>query len=136
MKQILYLLHHGALAHGAITGAQDIDRTSQRGRRRSIFKLATSPETSPTSSTRDEVDYVNAAIGEVCAELTRYLSALERRLEAVKTDLRDRLTSFTGRQVAQTIGGILKAEKDEAASIELKKRRRQDKVARARRSRD
>lgn len=72
----------------------------------------------------DEVGYMKTAMGEVYAELTRYLSALKRRLEAVvschysvletsphihratfrKTALRYRQTSFTGRQIVQAIG--------------------------------
>ncbi|VDO46363.1 unnamed protein product [Heligmosomoides polygyrus] len=111
----------------------------------------------------DDVDYVKTAIDKVCAELTRYLSALERRLEAVicchysevletsahthpangrGTYLRCRQTSLTGRQVVgnlnkvrQRIGDVLKVGKFEAASTEQKKRRRQNKAARAQRRR-
>ncbi|VDO61646.1 unnamed protein product [Heligmosomoides polygyrus] len=111
----------------------------------------------------NEVDYLKTAMGEVRAELTRYLSALERRLEAVvcchysevletsthahpancrKSDLRCMQTSLTGRQVVeclnkvkQKIGDVLKVGKFEAASTEQKKRRRQDEAARAQRRR-
>ncbi|VDP60761.1 unnamed protein product [Heligmosomoides polygyrus] len=111
----------------------------------------------------DEVDDVKTAMGEVRAKLTKYLSALERRLEAVvcchysevletsththpanwrEIDLRCRQTSLTGRQVVefldkarQKIGDVLKVGKFEAASTEQKKRRRQDKGARAQRRR-
>ncbi|VDP51672.1 unnamed protein product [Heligmosomoides polygyrus] len=109
----------------------------------------------------NEVDYVKTAMGEGRAELTRHLSALERRLEAMvcchysevleishpancrEIDLRCRQMALTGRQVVecldkakeQKIGDVLKVGKFEAASKELKKRRRQDKAARARRRR-
>ncbi|VDP20218.1 unnamed protein product [Heligmosomoides polygyrus] len=99
-------------------------------------------------------------MGEVRAELTKYLSALERRLEAVvcchysevletsahthlancrEIDLRCRQTSLTGHQVVecldkvrQKIGDVLKVGKFEASSTEQKKGRRQDKAAKAR----
>ncbi|VDO43761.1 unnamed protein product, partial [Heligmosomoides polygyrus] len=97
----------------------------------------------------DEVDSVKTAMSEVWADLTRKLSALERRLEAMvcchysevletsththptncrEIDLRCRQTALTGRQVVecldkvkQKIGDVLKVGKFEAASTEQKK---------------
>ncbi|VDP23005.1 unnamed protein product [Heligmosomoides polygyrus] len=101
-------------------------------------------------------------MGEVRAELTRYLSALERRLQGdcchysevletsththpancLEIDLHCRQTSHTGLQIVevldkvrQKIGDVLKVGKFEASSTEQKKRRRDDKAARARRRR-
>ncbi|VDP22240.1 unnamed protein product [Heligmosomoides polygyrus] len=82
----------------------------------------------------DEVESVKTAMGEMCAELIRYLIVLERRLEAVAT-IRGRQVVQSPDKMRQTIGSILKVEKVDAVSTELKKRRQQDKVAGARRRR-
>ncbi|VDO96987.1 unnamed protein product [Heligmosomoides polygyrus] len=98
----------------------------------------------------DEVDYVKTAMGDVCAEFTSYLSALKRRLEAV---VRCYYLEVVGKHKATKSRGkegrpgrnerrmrtpVVRARIScsfEAASKELKKRRRQDKAARARRTR-
>ncbi|VDO35925.1 unnamed protein product, partial [Heligmosomoides polygyrus] len=98
----------------------------------------------------DDVDYVKTAMGDVCAEFTSYLSALERRLEGVvcrhyvEVVGKNKATKSRGKE-----GGPGRNERRmrtpvvtariscsfEAASKELKKRRWQDKAARARRTR-
>ncbi|VDP06959.1 unnamed protein product [Heligmosomoides polygyrus] len=90
-------------------------------------------------------------MGEVCAEFVRHLTALEGKFEAAVrpllviagTDPRYNRTPFTGRQVVhnlekmqQTISDILKVEKFEAATAELKQYRKEVKAERTRRRRD
>ncbi|VDO23540.1 unnamed protein product [Heligmosomoides polygyrus] len=138
-------------------------RVARAQRKRVIKKEPVGRSTLPKANAQlllskvdgSEVDYVRTAMGEVRAELTRHLSALEGRLEARvcchyselletsththpdncrEIDLRCSQTAITGRQVVECldkvkekIGDVLKVGKLEAASTEQKRRRWQDK---------